>query len=350
MKLYTLENCTAAALTCTTTLEFRSNYKQYYKAAVRNKWLNQITQHFIKPKPKEYWTKETCKTEAAKYANRAAFKKYSSTAYTVTRKNGWLDEFIPIVYKTKYCGYSIVNTSTNQAYVGITKNFEQRIKQHKESKNPTLSREIINLQDTVITRLTDYVISPSECKDFETTLYEMYKEKGFILLNKENRLGALGNSYSTKLTKETVTKLLKHIPDFRSLADNNQKLLRVIRKNKWEHCAPHIIFPRPNNYWTKERCIEAAKKYTSRKEFKNKEKTAYRTMCRYGWLSELDTLMESFKPNGYWEVKVHCLEEAKKFQSRSEFAKKSVGAYNACRKFKWLEEACSHMKNKRNDK
>lgn len=347
MKLYTLENCTTVALTCSTTSEFRTNYRQHYKAAIRNKWLTQITQHFVKPKPKEYWTKEICKLEAAKFKNRAAFKKYSNTAYRVAKENNWLEEFIPLTYNTKYCGYSIVNKTTNQVYVGITRNFEQRIKNHKGDRNSTTSREIVNLPETVITQLTDYVILPIECKDFETTLYEMYKEKGFTLLNKVNNLGNLGNTYSNKLTKETVIEALKQIPDFKSLSSFNQKLLRVVRKNGWENCAPHITFPKPNNYWTKERCIEAAKNYTTRKEFKNKEKTAYRTMCRYGWLSDLDSLMVSFKPNGYWEVKEHCLKEAKKYQTRSEFAKKAVGAYTACRKFKWLEEACNHMKNKR---
>lgn len=39
----------------------------------------------------EYWIKERCKEEALKYKLRSEFKKYSSSAYTICFKNGWLD-------------------------------------------------------------------------------------------------------------------------------------------------------------------------------------------------------------------------------------------------------------------
>ena len=41
------------------------------------------------------WTYEACKTEAAKYEKRSHFKAAQPSAYTKSRKNGWLDEFFP---------------------------------------------------------------------------------------------------------------------------------------------------------------------------------------------------------------------------------------------------------------
>lgn len=43
------------------------------------------------------WNYETCKEEAAKYESRVAFEKGTSRAYQVSRKNGWMDEFFPIL-------------------------------------------------------------------------------------------------------------------------------------------------------------------------------------------------------------------------------------------------------------
>jgi hypothetical protein len=350
MQLYTKEVCKEAAFKCSSTYEFRARFHAHYKAATRNKWLPEVTSHFtIVKHPKSYWTKELCAKEAAKYTIRSHFKKAAITAYLVAKENGWLDEFIPIIYKANYCGYSIINHTTRQAYVGITRCFEKRINQHKSSKNTTLSKAIVNLPDTVITKLTSYVINPKECKDFETTLYEMYKEKGFTMLNSVSNLGNIGSSYNNPnvLTKEEATAILKTIPDFKTLITHHKKLREKIRTNNWEDCAPHIKFPNKNNYWTKERCLEAAKTYKTLKEFKHNELTAYRTICRYGWLPELHKLLTSYKPNGYWFIKENCLNEAKKYLSRSEFAKKAVGAYSSAIKNNWLEEACSHMTTKR---
>lgn len=49
------------------------------------------------------------------------------------------------------------------------------------------------------------------------------------------------------------------------------------------------------------------------------------------------------KHNGYWD-KERCLAEAKKYLHRNDFRKLSGGAYSACRREKWLEEACKHMR------
>lgn len=49
------------------------------------------------------------------------------------------------------------------------------------------------------------------------------------------------------------------------------------------------------------------------------------------------------KPHYYWS-KERCLEEALKYKTRKEFSDNSSSAYTLCLKKKWIEEACSHMK------
>lgn len=48
-------------------------------------------------------------------------------------------------------------------------------------------------------------------------------------------------------------------------------------------------------------------------------------------------------PFGYWNDKDRCRAEAAKYNTRSEFLRGSVSAYNSAYKHKWLDEICSHM-------
>ena len=49
-----------------------------------------------------------------------------------------------------------------------------------------------------------------------------------------------------------------------------------------------------------------------------------------------------WKPPYYW-TKEKCQKESLKYESKSEFKKHNAGAYNAAKKFKCLDEICSHM-------
>ena len=52
--------------------------------------------------------------------------------------------------------------------------------------------------------------------------------------------------------------------------------------------------------------------------------------------------MRKYKPHNYW-TKDKCLLEAKKFTFRSEFKLKSCSAYSIAQKNGWLNEICIHM-------
>lgn len=98
-----------------------------------------------------------------------------------------------------------------------------------------------------------------------------------------------------------------------------------------------------SRFWTKEKLFERARKYKSLKEFMKKEKGAYIHALRNNLLEATTKHMERLQlPHGYWN-KERCLEEAKKYSSRTDFMKKSGSAYNASLQNKWVDEACSHM-------
>ncbi len=71
----------------------------------------------------------------------------------------------------------------------------------------------------------------------------------------------------------------------------------------------------------------------------------YTAAKRNGWLDDVCLHMTPGKrPNGYWTIdKVR--EEAKKFNSRSEFKRKSGSAYSYALKNGWLDDVCSDYTN-----
>lgn len=82
--------------------------------------------------------------------------------------------------------------------------------------------------------------------------------------------------------------------------------------------------------WTREAIIEESKKYTSRTEFSINSPTAYQHACEDKTIfNEMPWIEVKKKPDGYWDVKEHVLEEGRKYKNRKAF---SVGAYTAWKK------------------
>ena len=101
-----------------------------------------------------------------------------------------------------------------------------------------------------------------------------------------------------------------------------------------------ISLTKPFNYWTYQKCEEESKKYKTRSEFQDKNSSAYRASCENGWICDFVWLINGTKY--YWDhhakwTESSCYEEAKKYSSRSEFQRNNESAYNKARRKGWLE-------------
>jgi hypothetical protein len=105
---------------------------------------------------------------------------------------------------------------------------------------------------------------------------------------------------------------------------------------------------KPAGYWTKERCIEEAKKYETKAEWERGNSSSHTSARKSNWFNECCLHMIKPKAAGYW-TKELCIEEAKKYKTRTEWAQKSVGSYrNVMRSNKkWLGECTKHMNKKK---
>ena len=93
----------------------------------------------------------------------------------------------------------------------------------------------------------------------------------------------------------------------------------------------------PRIKWTYETCFEEAKKYKTRSEFAKNAGAAYRIARKNGWSKEYTWFVDIIKPSGYWNYET-CYEEAKKYKTRVEFSTHSQVAYQLARTNNWLDD------------
>lgn len=246
---WTKAKCQEAALQCQTKKEFKQKYSGAHYAATKNRWLNELCSHMKSVRnPSGYWTKEKCRDEAKKYDTRREFQEKSNVAYNKAYQNKWLDDICTHMHQTrKPAGY-------------WTKE-----KCHEEALK--------------------------------------YKTRG----------------------------------EFQKKANT---VYRRAHSNTWldDICAHMINIRKPNDYWTKEKCHEIALQFKEKKDFRSSAGNVYAAAHRGGWIDEICSHMQPHrKPAGYW-TKERCITEATKFSARSEFRKKSGGAALVADGYGWFDE------------
>jgi predicted GIY-YIG superfamily endonuclease len=90
---WTKMRCIKDAKKYKTTKEWSANSVSAYSIAKKNKWLNECRKHMIILRlPNGYWTKNRCMIEAKKYKTRIEWQKFDSRSYSPALKNNWLNE------------------------------------------------------------------------------------------------------------------------------------------------------------------------------------------------------------------------------------------------------------------
>jgi hypothetical protein len=100
--IWTYDKCQTEALKYKFKNEFRINSGSAYNSAQKNKWLNDICSHMEKPKREIFWTFDKCKNEALKYLTKKEFKEKCSVGYSTAVKNKWIDIISEHMYKLPY--------------------------------------------------------------------------------------------------------------------------------------------------------------------------------------------------------------------------------------------------------
>jgi len=110
---------------------------------------------------------------------------------------------------------------------------------------------------------------------------------------------------------------------------------------------------KPNGYWTKETLLANARQYEGKlySDWVNNEPKAYAKACTSKLLLEIKQSID-FKHkenyNGYW-TKERCLESARKYETKMEWRRGDFKAYQASRNNGWTEECHAHMLDRQTD-
>jgi len=223
---------------------FRKEAKDIYGVCLDRKILNVVCSHMRK-RVHLNTDKNTVLKLALKYNSRMEFKnnKEDGWAYNYAVKHKFLNEACSHMESVgnKYyrCIYVYEIPEYKVCYVGLTYSLHKRHLQHKNPKFYSAVNEFCkskNIELPLPIQKTEYV-SKDEAALMEKEYIEKYKIDGWTILNKQ-KAGNLGGS------KNNIT-------------------------------------------YTKEMCIELAKKYKTRYDFSKDYQTAYKYIKLYGWDTEV---------------------------------------------------------------
>jgi len=151
------------------------------------------------------------------------------------------------------------------------------------------------------------------------------------------------------LTRERILEIMSNYTDKTTFMKNESGCVSAITRNGWDDLYDNLSTKiKPNGYWENhyDEVKEIALTYSVKSHWEKGHSGSFKVAKKMGWLDELCSHMKQVKkPNGYWDVKDNCIEEAKKYSNLTEFNKKANKAYETARKNGWLEE-CKKYFNK----
>jgi len=348
---WTKERCSDEAKKYKTKYAFEKGTVSAYNAARVGGYLDDICGHMISPyKPSGYWTKERCAEEALKYTTRLMFSNGSCGAYSAAQRNKWLDD---VCVHMKRIGniatrsiYAVIFPDDRLVYVGLSFNPTKRIRSHASCSSNRHVRRLIAKGNLVEFKIFVEWYDKDRAGKVEHETIEMFRREGYGILN-ISKAGAIGGGH----TKWTLDRCSEEARKYTTRGEFNKgsSAYKAAYINNWlDDICGHMISPyKPSGYWNKEHCAEEALKYTSRHAFSAGIGSAYNAALLNGWLDDIcGHMVERKKPNGYW-TKDRCIEEALKYTTRSGLEAGSSGAYNAALQNGWMDDICGHMEEKK---
>ena len=178
-------------------------------------------------------------------------------------------------------------------------------------------------------------------------LNKLCEDMGWVFTKKDSNL-IKPNGYWN--IKENVITEARKYSNKSSWSSNSSASIKSAHKNGWlEECVAHMEIKSltPKTYWILENCIEEAKKYETRTEWNKKSYTSYKIARKNNWMDVCTThMIEMQKPSGFWTLE-RCLDESKKYKTIVEWKNNDARSYQAAMTGKFLNECTRHMEHLR---
>lgn len=348
------DSCYELAKQCFKKSEMKEKNERAYRVALNNGWLSEYTwflseetiRHQKRPS-RVKWTYEKCKELALRYSTLAEFQKAYPSVYTVSKRNGWVDDFDWLgrsgnIYASKIDNvYAYFFNEFNSVYVGRTVEPSSRDITHNTSEKSTVFR-FASENNTDIPKMTilESGLTITEGLDREDHYCNKYRSEGWNVLNiakTGRKSGSLGSLGSGKWNYKSCYKEAQKYKTLKEFRKKSSAAYNVVCKNGWQddYAWLKTVNHKPN-YWTYERCYKEAQKYETRTKFQKGSGSAYDKALKKNWLG--DYIWFATSANEFrWNYE-KCYAEARKYTKLSDFIKNSGGAYNVSRRNKWLKD------------
>lgn len=250
-----------------------------------------------------FWTYKECKSHALQCKTRSEFLSKYPGGYASATKNNWLDE----ICQHMELKFEVKN---NPEAVRLE---AQKYKTRQEFKNGSYSAYEYARKHNLLDSICAHMEHPlPKVKWTDEAIYEEAKKYS----SKEEFRKACSAAYTIAHKKGIIDKACSHMVSSRKGRD----------------------------YWTFERCHNAALEYQSRMEFKKNEGSAYSTAVRKGWIEQICTHMVKPTPKIKWTYE-KLAEEAKKHKTKKDFKLFSHSAYVTAVRNGVLDDVCRHMQS-----
>lgn len=205
---WTKESCIESAQKYQRLIDWTNNEWSAYCAAHRNGWSEDCTMHMIKQahKPRTDWTKEMCIESALPYEDYTDWNKNCPNEYRFAQKNNWMNECTEHMIKPYVAMFVEINENIEYSYDPELETFNQfeqlidtvaeKIKIKINSNNSTIKTNEIIVGNAIINVLKNWHILfmediPEEKYDKNKRIPNRFAKNNILLfLEKETGLSA----------------------------------------------------------------------------------------------------------------------------------------------------------------
>ena len=340
------ETCFEEARKYKSRSEFSKESKVAYNRARIENWLDDYDWFSSDATPPGFWTYSKCYEEAKKYKTRAEFSKHAGYAYKLAQQKGWIDD---------YTWFEIKFAWTFEACFSVAKQYKSK-KEFSQGNRGAYSaaqkhgwlKDFDWLKSSGISVVTDKI----------DNVYMYYFETyNAVYIGRTINTKRRDREHIFNTVNDAVAKFAKEhdcsVPPMIILEDNITLEKGQEREDYWLNYYAkqgYYILNRAKTgvgigsigsiggkKWTRTTCYNEAKKYTSRKQFQRGSVGAYTRAWNLGWLKDYTWFERPRNWNQKWD-RDSCYEEALKYNNLSKFEDISPGAFRAAKKNGWLSD------------
>ena len=383
---WTLNKCLIDAQKYKTKSDWRySPVPNGFTVAKRNGWLEKCCAHMtLVKKPNGYWNVyENCIKDAALHANLGSWEKHSPAAVAVARKNKWLNSCLAHMEPSAPCNLKWTKDlifEDARRYRTISEWREASAGAYNAAHRTKILKEVTSNMSSVISQGEYQIIKFllerdidfetqkrfTDCRDKGYLPFDFYLPHFNLLIEFQGiqhregwgrnegdakqitRRDAIKKSYahkngyyfievwSVKEVSNVLTKALVALEE-----NKGRKLLlgtRVLSKLELSSILTLGI-------WTLEKCKEDARHYDTKSEWAKKSAGAHSASYKNGWTDDCCAHMAVL-----WEKKWTlnaCKADAIQYKTKGEWQKHSSAAHMAAQRKGWFADCCIHMEEGR---